>query len=126
MRIKDEIFCFAHLRWCHDGWASNILIVVDTGYAGIHHSNIGCPSIMTPSKMGKTKNLIFYSLNVFCFLCTSNLLVTIRCKLYKEVVTVYLLTFNVYKTRFTYRRHLSPKHLLVSFCGVHQSYQNFV
>ena len=25
--------------------------------------NIGCPSIMTPSKMGKTKNLIFYSLN---------------------------------------------------------------
>ena len=31
MRIKDEIFCFAHLRWCHDGWESNILIVVDTG-----------------------------------------------------------------------------------------------
>ena len=26
--------------------------------------NIGCPSIMTPSKMGKTKNLIFYSLNL--------------------------------------------------------------
>ena len=25
--------------------------------------NIGCPSIMTPSKMGKTKNLIFYSLS---------------------------------------------------------------
>ena len=25
--------------------------------------NIGYPSIMTPSKMGKTKNLIFYSLN---------------------------------------------------------------
>ena len=24
--------------------------------------NIGCPSIMTPSKMGKTKNLIFCSL----------------------------------------------------------------
>ena len=24
--------------------------------------NIGCPSIMTPSKMGKTNNLIFYSL----------------------------------------------------------------
>ena len=23
--------------------------------------NIGCPSIMTPSKMGKMKNLIFYS-----------------------------------------------------------------
>ena len=26
--------------------------------------NIGCPSIMTPSKMDKTKNLIFYSLNL--------------------------------------------------------------
>ena len=27
--------------------------------------NIGCPSIMTPSKMGKTKNLIFYSLSEY-------------------------------------------------------------
>ena len=60
MRIKDEIFCFAHLHWCHNGWASNILIVVDTIYY-ILYQNIGCPSIMTPSKMGKTKNLIFYS-----------------------------------------------------------------
>ena len=24
-RIIDEIFCFAHLRWYHNGWASNIL-----------------------------------------------------------------------------------------------------
>ena len=24
-RMKDEIFCFAHLRWSHNGWASNIL-----------------------------------------------------------------------------------------------------
>ena len=32
-------FCFAHLRWCHNWWAFNILIVMDTGYtAGIHHS----------------------------------------------------------------------------------------
>ena len=43
MRIKDEIVCFAHLRWCHNGWASNILIVVDTGYAGIHHSKYWMP-----------------------------------------------------------------------------------
>ena len=43
MRIKDEIFCFAHLRWCHNGWVSNILIVVDTGYAGIHHSKYWMP-----------------------------------------------------------------------------------
>ena len=26
--IWDEIFCFAHIRWCHNRWASNILIVV--------------------------------------------------------------------------------------------------
>ena len=39
--------------------------------AGIHHSKYCMPTIMTPSKMGKTKNLIFYSLieNVgFCFI----------------------------------------------------------
>ena len=30
--------------------------------------NIGCPSIMTPSKMGKTKYLIFYSLSKESFL----------------------------------------------------------
>ena len=61
MRIKDEIQFFVHLRWCHNGWASNFLIVVD---AGVTTQNIGCPSIMTPSKMGKTKkNLIFYSLS---------------------------------------------------------------
>ena len=35
MRIKDEILCISHLQWCHNGWASNILIVV---YAGIRHS----------------------------------------------------------------------------------------
>ena len=35
MRIKDEIVCFAHLRWCHNGWASNILIVVDIGYLAV-------------------------------------------------------------------------------------------
>ena len=43
MRIKAEIFCFAHLRWCHNGWVSNILIVVDTGYAGIIHSKYWMP-----------------------------------------------------------------------------------
>ena len=43
MKIKDEIFCFSHLRWCHNGWASNVLIVVDTGYAGIHHSKYWMP-----------------------------------------------------------------------------------
>ena len=71
MRIKDEIFCFAHLRWCHNGWASNTLVAVDSGYSirkkdGLKSTtqNIGCPSIMTPLKMGKTKNLIFYSLSI--------------------------------------------------------------
>ena len=59
MKIKDEIFCFAHLRW---RWTSNILIVIDTSSTPASNTqNIGCPSIMTPSEMGKTKNLIFYS-----------------------------------------------------------------
>ena len=61
MRIKDEIFCFAHLRWCHNGWASNILIVVDTGYAGIHHSKywmtIHCDTI--EDGQNKKSHLLF-------------------------------------------------------------------
>ena len=51
MRIKDEIFCFAHLRWCHNGWASNILIVVNAQTPLWHHR-----------RWAKQKNLIFYSL----------------------------------------------------------------
>ena len=43
MRIKDDIFCLPHLWWCHNGWASNILIMVDTSYAGIHHSTYWMP-----------------------------------------------------------------------------------
>ena len=43
--------------------------------------NIGCPSIMTPSKMGKTKNLIFYSLIVCLFVFYSYLTKTMSsCK----------------------------------------------
>ena len=38
MRINDGMFCFAHLQSCHNGWACNILIVVDAGKAGIYHS----------------------------------------------------------------------------------------
>ena len=44
--------------------ASNILIMVimvDTSYAGIHHSKCWAMPI-TSLKMSKTKNLIFYSL----------------------------------------------------------------
>ena len=63
MRIKDGIFCFAHLRWCHNGWASNILIMVDTGYAGIHHSKYWMPIHYDTIEDGQNKNLIFYSLS---------------------------------------------------------------
>ena len=62
MRIKDDIFCFTHLWWCHNGWASNILIVVTPVSTT---QNVGCPSIMTPLKMGTTKNVISYSLNKY-------------------------------------------------------------
>ena len=49
MRIKDEIFCFALNRGGYRGYLRTT-------------QNIECPSIMTPSKMGKTQNFIFYSL----------------------------------------------------------------
>ena len=55
MRIKDEIVCFVHLRWCHNGWASNILIVVDTGYAGIHHSKYWMPIYYDTIEDGQNK-----------------------------------------------------------------------
>ena len=55
MRIKDEIVCFAHLRWCHNGWALNILIVVDTGYAGIHHSKYWMPIHYNTIEDGQNK-----------------------------------------------------------------------
>ena len=56
MRIKDEIFCFAMVWWIPATPASNT-------------QSIGCPSIMAPSKMGTTKNLIFYFLiRIFVFL----------------------------------------------------------
>ena len=39
-RIKDEIFCFAHLRWCHDGWASNIYPPRLKYWMAIHYDTI--------------------------------------------------------------------------------------
>ena len=65
MRIKDESFCFAHLRWCHNGWASNILIVVDTGYAGIHHSKYWMPIHYDTIEDGQNKksHLLFSTYN---------------------------------------------------------------
>ena len=67
MRIKDEIFCFAHLRWCHNGWASNILIVVDTGYAGIHHSKYWMPIHYDTIEDGQNKksHLLFSKLKSY-------------------------------------------------------------
>ena len=62
MRINNVMFCFAHLQSCHNGWASNMLIMVDT-YPSIIPIHPLCPSIMTRLKMGKTKHPIVYSLN---------------------------------------------------------------
>ena len=39
-----------------------IIVVIDILIVVAATQNIGCPSIMTPLKMGKTKNLIFYPL----------------------------------------------------------------
>ena len=68
MRIKDEIFCFAYLRWCHNGWVSNILIVVDTGYAGIHHSKYWMSIDYDTIEDRQNKTFIFYSLSD-CLIC---------------------------------------------------------
>ena len=76
MKIKDDIFfCFAHLRWCGNKWASSILIGVGTGYACIHHSKYWMPIHYDTIEDGQNKTkIIFYSLNVrggltffFCF-----------------------------------------------------------
>ena len=70
MRIKDEIFCFAHLRWCHNGWASNILIVVDTGYAGIHHSKYWMPIHYDTIEDGQNKKShLLFSNSYPCMHC---------------------------------------------------------
>ena len=68
MRIKDEIFCFTHLRWCHNGWASNILVVVDTGYAGIHHSKYWMPIHYDTIEDGQNKksHLLFSNCRNTC------------------------------------------------------------
>ena len=74
MRIKDEIFCFAHLRWCHNGWACNILIVVDTGYAGIHHSKYWMPIHYDTIEDGQNKksHLLFSNSKLIMALGLSN------------------------------------------------------
>ena len=53
-------FSFAQLRWCHNRWVSNILILADTGYTGINHSKYLMPVHYDTIKDGQNKNLIFY------------------------------------------------------------------
>ena len=50
--------------------------------------NIGCPSIMTPSKMGKTKNLIFYSLNLYLKLFDHGSIKRVPYSMYKKHLKV--------------------------------------
>ena len=63
MRIKDEIFCFAHLRWCHNGWAPNILIV--------HHSKYWMPIHYDTIEDGQNKksHLLFSKCKIY--ICNS-------------------------------------------------------
>ena len=84
MRIKDEIFCFAHLRWCHNGWASNILIMVDTLYASIHHSKYWMPIQYDTIEDGQNKksHLLF---SKYCDLPPKGVLGAARCDSVKRV-----------------------------------------
>ena len=68
-----RFFCFAHFRWCHNGWASNILIVVDTGYAGIHHSKYWMPIHYDTIEDGQNKksHLLFSNSKLMEFECIS-------------------------------------------------------
>ena len=52
MRINDVIFCFTHLRWYHNRWASIILIMMDTC---IHHSKYWMPIHYVIIRMEKAK-----------------------------------------------------------------------
>ena len=56
------IFGFAHLSWCHNGWASNILIVADISYASICHSKYWILIHYDTIEEGQNqkKNCIFY------------------------------------------------------------------
>ena len=62
-----HVYNFWGFVWYHSLWEScqQIIYFEATPNQWIRYPplNIGCPSIMTPSKMGKTKNLIFYSLS---------------------------------------------------------------
>ena len=69
--MKDEIFCFAPLRWCHNGWASNILMVVTPASTT---QNIGCSSIhydTIEDGQNKKSHLLFskYFLQQKCDIC---------------------------------------------------------
>ena len=76
MRIKDEIFfpfvclfCPSSMVWCHNGWASNIVMVVRRHpplkilYAHpLSHHTIEDGQKNKKQKQKQKKNLIFYSL----------------------------------------------------------------
>ena len=68
-RIKDEIFCFAHLQRCHNGWASNIL---SGGYRRIHapRSKSWMPFHYDTieDKQNKKSHLLFIFLEL-CYCC---------------------------------------------------------
>ena len=53
-----------HVQSCHNGWASNISIVMDTGCAGTHHSKYMMSIDYDMIEDGKTKHPIVYSLDV--------------------------------------------------------------
>ena len=110
MRIEDEIFCFAHRRWCHNGWASNILIVVDTGYAGIHHTKYWMPIHYDTIEDGQNKkSLLLFSNCTMCtasirFACTAIHACTVQCECSVAIRVYYYTALHV---GFTFLVHMS-------------------
>ena len=70
MKIKDAVFCFAHLRWFHNGWAANTLILFTPASTtqtmelamSIHHY-----SIEDGQNKKKIASFILLFIYLFCF-----------------------------------------------------------
>ena len=60
------------IRWCHNGWAYNILIVVDVGVAGIHHLKYWMPIHYDTIEDGQNKksHLLFFKSKMFIYSCS--------------------------------------------------------
>ena len=131
MRINNVMFCFAHLQSCHNGWASNISIVVDTGCTGIHHTKHPIVySLMGDLKKNGTES--GHSVRNFKFVLQVNFMCYFEVSMFKFVEQWRGQSENIYLFfygRFTvaYTQFLKKNHTkLVCFLGIYNNgYQHY-